>query len=123
MKILAILVVSCFFLSAQTYPAKFEFWPGAAYDPAIPTEKKVLGREPGDRVSSPDEILRYMEALASAAPSRMKLFDYAKTWEGRRLIYVAIGSETNMARLPEIQANMKRLADPRKTSAPEAQKI
>ncbi len=118
-------VLSClwFCSSAQTVQTKFEFWPGASYDPAIPTEKTVFGREPGDRVSSPDEVVRYMEALAAAAPSRMKLFDYAKTWEGRRLIYAVIGSEANIARLPEIQANMKRLADPRKTPDTDAQKL
>ena len=120
MRIAAVLTCLCFSVTAQT---KFEFWPGASYDAAIPTEKAVIGHEPGDRVSSPDEIVRYMEALAAAAPSRMKLFDYAKTWEGRRLIYVAIGSEANIARLPEIQANMKRLADPRKTSDADARNI
>ena len=39
--------------------------------------------------------MRYMETLAAAAPARMKIFEYAKTWEGRKLIYAAIGSEAN----------------------------
>ena len=108
------------FCFAQT---KFEMWPGAQYDPAIPTVQKVLGFAPGERVASPAELVQYFEALAAAAPNRVKLFDYARSWEKRRLIYVAIGNEANVKRLDEIKASMRRLADPRKTNAAEAQKL
>lgn len=101
----------------------FEYWPSASYDPAIPTARSVLGYDVGDRVSSHANLIRYMEALAAAAPQRMKLFDYAKTWEGRKLVYAAIGSEANIKRLPEIRAAMKKLYDPRKTSAADAAKL
>lgn len=100
----------------------FEFWPGAAYDPAIPTHRKVLGYEPGERITTHDGILRYLNALAAATP-RLKLFEYGETWEGRKLVYAALGSEANMRRLPEIRASIERLADPRKTPAPEARKL
>ena len=102
---------------------KFEMWPGATYDPAVPTVQKVLAFAPGERIASPEELVRYFDALAAAQPNRIKVFDYAKSWEKRRLIYAAIGSEANIRRLAEIQAGMKRLADPRKTSAAEAQKL
>jgi hypothetical protein len=95
---------------------KFEFWPGASYDPAVPTMQKALGYDPGDRISPHANIVRYMEALAAAEPRRMKLYDYGKTWEGRRLIYAVIGSEANIRRLSEIKDGMVRLADPRKTT-------
>ena len=58
---------------------KFEYWPGASYDPAIPVEKQVIGHDPGARVSSHAEIMHYLEALSAAAPTRMKIFEYAKT--------------------------------------------
>lgn len=103
--------------------AKFEMWPGAVYDPAVPTFQKVLGFAPGERIASPEEIVRYFEALGAAQPARIKVFDYARSWEKRRLIYAAVGSEANLRRIGEIQAAMKRLADPRKTSAAEAQKL
>ena len=64
-------------LSAQT---RFEFWPGAAYDAAIPTHQKVLGFAPGERITPNSGIVAYLEALAAAAPRRIKLFDYGKTW-------------------------------------------
>lgn len=95
---------------------KLDFWPGATYDTAIPTQKSVLGYEPGERISTHANLLKYLEALSAAAPTRMKIFDYGKTWEGRRLVYAVIGSEDNMRRLDDIKASMKRLADPRRTS-------
>ena len=106
--------------SAQT---KFEFWPGTTYDPAIPTFEKVLSYSPGARISSHSNIMKYLETLAAAAPKRMQLSEYAKSWEGRKLVYAAIGSEANLRRLPEIKAAMKQLSDPRKTNAAEAKRL
>ncbi len=111
---------SAIILQAQTAA---EFWPGTQYDPAIPTEKSVMGHDPGERISSHAEIVRYMEALAAAAPSRMRVYEYGHTWEGRRLIYAVIGSEENIRHLSEFQASMARLADPRKTGEAESQRI
>jgi len=68
-------------------------------------------------------IVRYMEALAAAAPNRLKMFDYGETWEGRKLIYAALGSEANIRKLTEIRAQMQRIADPRKTPEAEARTI
>src|SRR5436853_4716903 len=84
----------------------FEFWPGAAYDPKIPTVQQVLGHESGDRVTNHAGLVRYMEALASAAPNRIKVFDYGESWEGRKLIYAAVGSEADIRKLGEIRAAM-----------------
>lgn len=111
-------------LLAQTAATKpFEYWPGTKYDPAVPTPAKVLGYEFGDRVSWAGNVVRYFDTLAAANPARMKVWDYAKSWEGRRLIYAAIGSESNIKRLAAIQSAMKQLADPRKTNAAEAKKL
>ncbi len=120
MRIAALLLASALLLGAQT---KFEMWPGATYDPAVPTPKKVLGYDFGDRVSSHANIVKYMNALAAAEPNRIKVFEYGKTWEGRELIYAVIGSEANIKRLPEIRAAMERLHDPRKTPPAEAQRL
>ena len=64
-----------------------------------------------------------MQALAAAAPNRLKVFDYGETWEGRKLIYAAVGSEANIRRLTEIRAAIGRIADPRKTPEADARKI
>ncbi|MBS1858411.1 MAG: peptidase M14, partial [Acidobacteria bacterium] len=101
----------------------FEFWPGASYDPKIPTVRQVLGYEPGERITSHAGLMKYMEALAAAAPSRMKIFEYGETWEGRKMIYAAIAGEANLRRLPEIQSAIARIADPRKTPEAEAKRL
>ena len=85
-------------LPAQDKQSKFEYWPGASYDPAVPTLQKAAGHDPGDRITRPEDILKYVEALAAARPQQMRVFDYAKTWEGRRLVYCAISSEAPSSR-------------------------
>ena len=67
--------------------------------------------------------MRYFRSLAEAAPDRMKIFEYAKSWEGRELIYGVIGSAERIARLEEIKSGMRRLADPRETSAESAEML
>src|SRR5215475_16034300 len=100
-----------------------EFWPGAAYDPKIPTMRQVLGYEPGEAITPHSGIVHYLDSLAAAAPARMKIFEYGQSWEGRKLVYAAIGSEANIRRLGEIRGAMQRIADPRKTSEAEAHKL
>lgn len=119
LRLALVLSVAVLVLPAQ----KPEFWPGAQYDPAIPTVEKVLGFSPGEKHATPADIVHYFEALAAAAPGRMKLFEYGKTWEGRKLFFAVIGSEANLRRLDQIKAGQKRLADPRKTSEADAKAI
>ena len=101
----------------------YEYWPNAQYQANIPTLESVLGYKSGERITTHADMIRYFEALAKAAPDRIKLFDYGESWEGRRLIYLAVSSPENIARLDTIKANMQALSDPRKTSAAEAKKL
>ncbi len=102
---------------------KYEFWPGANYERRIPPFRDVLGYEPGERITTHSGLMKYMEALASAAPNQVKIFEYARSWEGRRLIYAAVGSEENIRRLEAVRAGMQKLADPRRTPAAEARAL
>jgi len=54
---------------APLMPALPELMPGATYDPAIPTLEQVVGHAPQQEITAPDEMVRYFEALASAAGS------------------------------------------------------
>ncbi len=108
-------------LPARPQPV-FEYWPGATYDPRIPSMRKVLGHDAGERITGSSGLVRYLEALA-AVSGRVKVFDYAESWEGRRLVYAVVASEANMKRLPEIRAAVLRLADPRKTAEPDARRL
>jgi hypothetical protein len=65
-------------------------WPNTTYDPAIPTLEAVVGHGHGEEITTPDQIARYLEALAKAAPDRTKLVEYATSWEGRPLHYLIV---------------------------------
>jgi hypothetical protein len=119
---LCLLAIS-FSLSAQDNRKPFEYWPGASYDARLPTMKQVVGHDPGERVTRPEDIVKYVEALAAARPRQMRVLDYGKTWEGRRLIYCVVSAESNIGRLDEVRAGMKQLADPRKTPDADAKRI
>ena len=101
----------------------FDFWTGAQYDPAVPTMESVLGHAPGERIASHAELIEYLRALETAQPDRIKVVEYARSWEGRELVNVFIGSAENIARMDEISDQMKRLADPRKTPEGEARQL
>jgi hypothetical protein len=70
---------------------------------SIPTPKSFLGYEPGERFAQHHEIVGYMQALAAAAPTRMKLERYGTTNENRPLMLAIVGSAQNMARLEDIR--------------------
>lgn len=88
------------------YPA------GADHDPAIPAPEEVLGSEVGRRAATTEQIVAYAEAIAAASP-RVQLVEYARSYEGRPLVYLVISSPENLARSEEIKAGMAALADPR----------
>lgn len=99
------------------------FIPGVVYDPAIPTIESVLGKPSGERITPSADVVRYFRELEKAAPGRIKVTPYAKSWQGRELVYAVIGSTERMANLDGFSADMKALADPRRTSASAADAI
>ena len=88
-------------------PSPAQLLSGTKYDPAIPTLKSVVGHDPGQEISTPDQIGRYLEALAKAAPDRTRLVHYATSWEGRPLHYLVVGSRERIARLDDIRRGMQ----------------
>jgi hypothetical protein len=93
-------------------------WPNTTYDPAIPTLESVVGHGPGEEITTPYQIGRYLEALAQAAPDRTRLVEYATSWEGRPLHYLIVSSPERIARLDEIRSGMQALA----SGAPDAER-
>ena len=105
--------------SAQDAP----LWPGAKYDPAIPTIKSVLGHDHGEVITPPEGVAQYLQALQKAAPTRSRLIEYARSWEGRPLWLFVIGSPDRIAKLEQVKADLQRFADPRRTSAADADRL
>jgi hypothetical protein len=81
----------------------------------VPTPLKVLGYVPGTlgRLSYVSELNKYFDALAAAAPNRVKKFSLGKSEEGRESIVIAISDEANIANLEQNRLALGRLADPR----------
>ena len=117
------LVFSSMPVSSTMGQEKFVYWPDAQYDPAIPTVEAVLGYAPGERITWHRDVIRYFEALAVAAPDRMMITEYARSWENRELILAVVSAPGNIANLDAIKSNMQRLADPRITEGDVAAQI
>lgn len=105
--------------SAQEPP----LWPGAKYDPAIPTIKSVLGHDHGEVITPPEGVGQYLQALQKAAPTRSRLMQYATSWEGRPLWLMIIGSPDRIAKLDQIKADIQRFANPQRTPAAEGDRL
>ncbi len=118
---LALLILSPQIAAAQS-PTE-PFWPGAQYDPKLPTLQQVVGHAPGEEITSPEQVATYLRALAQAAPDRTRLVEYARTWEGRPLWLFVVGSAERIAALDQVKADIKRLADPRRLSSADADRL
>jgi hypothetical protein len=90
----------------------------------VPTPLKVLGHISGaaDVLSYPEEIYRYMRAVAAATP-RVRVFSMGQTEEGREMILVAVSNEETLAQLDSYKDMLAQLGDPRRTSADEAARL
>ncbi len=122
MRLITLLAASLFATAAFAQD-DFVFWPDADYDPAVPTVEQVTGHVSGQRVTWHVDVMRYFDALAAAHPDRVAVHRYAKTWEGRDLIYVVISSAENMARIDEIKSGMQKLRNVGNTSSAQAASI
>lgn len=116
---LSLLLAAAVAAHAQDQP----FWPGATYDPAIPTLRQVVGHDPGTEITTPEQIGQYLQALQKAAPTRARLVEYARTWEGRPLWLLVVGSAERLAKLDTVKADLQKLADPRGVSAGEQARL
>lgn len=98
-------------------------WPGAKYDPDIPTIQQVLGYDTGMEITPPDKVSVYLQALAAAAPRRTRLLEYARTWEDRPLLLMLVGSPERITRIDEVARDLRQVADPRLLSQDETDRL
>jgi len=107
----------------QVPPPTQELAPGMRYDPSIPTLEQVVGHDFREEITPPSGIIRYMEALHAAAPDRTRLTRYAKSWEGRPLVLMIIGSAERIGGLDAIKEDLRLLNDPRNLSDDDAEAL
>jgi hypothetical protein len=90
----------------------------------VPSPESYFGFRMGtDRqLAQAADIERYFETVA-ARSDRVHLADLGSTTEGHRTIAAIVTAPANIARLAEIQADNRRLADPRTLSPEEARRL
>jgi hypothetical protein len=95
--------------------------PAAAQVP--PPDAHFGFRMGADRqLADADAIEKYFELVASRS-DRVRLIDIGPTTEGRRTLAAIVTAPENLARLDEIQATNRKLADPRTLSPEEARRL
>jgi Zinc carboxypeptidase len=120
---LALLLPLLFPSPGAAQPAPLALSPGTRYDPKIPTIAQVLGYDHGERITPPEDVPRYLKALADAAPDRARLMEYARSWQNRPLWLFAIGGRERMARFDALKPSRRELGDPRRASAADIDRI
>lgn len=93
-----------------------------SYDPAITPAKSHLGFEVGQRTATPEQI-NYLVNLWASQSNKANIVEYAKSYEGRPLHYLAISSAKNLAHLDRIKNNIKQLSEPSELSNNDISKL
>jgi hypothetical protein len=108
---------------SQRDDSRFDFYARGPFREAVPRPQQLLRYDVGEFHTNYAMMERVLEKIAQSAPERVRVMDIGETNEHRMMHLVAISAPENIARLDEIKTNMARLADPRKVSNDEAQRI
>ncbi|HUQ32286.1 MAG TPA: M14 family zinc carboxypeptidase [Pyrinomonadaceae bacterium] len=111
------------FAYSQRDDSRFDFYARSPYRETVPRPQQLLRYDVGEFHTNYAMMERVLEKIAQVATDRVRVMDIGETNERRMMHLVAISAPENIQRLDEIKANMARLADPRKTSSDEAQRI
>jgi hypothetical protein len=92
--------------------------------PALPSPESFFGFRMGEdrRLAGWEAIVGYFELIA-AASDRVELLHLGRTTGGQPMIAAVVTAPENLARLPQIQDDNRRLADPRPLDEAEAREI
>src|SRR3954454_15416837 len=119
----AVLCLTLSTLALSQIEQRFDFYTRGDYRPNVPRPQTILRYDVGDFHTTYAQMEQVINAIAAAAPDRVKIFDIGETNEHRMQHLVAISAPENMSRLDEIRKNNLRLTDPRTTTSGEAQTI
>jgi len=87
------------------------------YNPAIPKPKEVIYHNVGEYHVTHDRLVNYMQALAEAAPDRIRFENIGFTYEGRPQVLLIITSPKNHQNLEQIRQQHVQLTDPSKSAS------
>lgn len=110
--VLALMTALPLTIAAQPAPPDIDFRAGFDARPGAPTIEALLGHAMGDAISDPDELTRAFDGLVDAFPDRVRKIPYARSWQGRELFYLVIGTPERVAALDAIRADIQVIARP-----------
>ncbi len=92
--------------------------------PKVPTPEKALGYVAGapDVLTYAKDVHRYMREVAKATP-RVRVESMGQSEEGREMVLVLVSDESNLAKLDKYKEITGKLADPRRLSEADAEKL
>src|SRR5688572_2173649 len=88
-------VLSCFLFIFQTASSQnldYYLPDSVTYDQSIPKPRDIIYHEPGEWHVTHDRLVNYMQAIAAAAPNRVKLEVMGFTYETRPQVLLIITS-------------------------------
>ncbi|HEV7993387.1 MAG TPA: M14 family metallopeptidase [Gemmatimonadaceae bacterium] len=107
----------------QRDDARFSFYDRGPYRPGVPRPDSILGYAIGENNTQYAGQERVLLAIADAAKDRVRVEEFATTYERRPMRLYIVSSPEHIARLDAIRADLDRLADPRGISAADADAI
>ncbi|HYE65450.1 MAG TPA: M14 family zinc carboxypeptidase [Pyrinomonadaceae bacterium] len=108
---------------AQRDDSRFDFYARGPYSESVPRPQSILRFDVGEFHTNYALMEQVINAIAQAAPERVRITDIGLTNEHRMMHLIAISAPENIRRLDQIKANIARLADPRTLPAQEAQRL
>ena len=115
------LLFACFLLQATCFlnaqDLGYYLPAGITYNKDIPTPKDIIHYEVGEWHVTHDRLVNYMQAIAAAAPDRIKLQTMGFTYEKRPQVLLIITSKKNQAKLEQIRQQHLLLSDPSKSAS------
>ena len=109
--------------AATVIPAAAQGLLPADYDPAIPTLEQVTGHATGEKITTPEQMLTYLQALQAADPARVQIVEYARSWQGRPLVYVVIGTPDRISQIDSLKRDLAQLGSGSALSASEREAL
>ncbi len=108
----------CFaILKGQAQELSYYLPDSVSYNAKIPKPKDVIYHNVGEWHVTHDRLVNYMQAIATAAPERVKLQNMGLTYEGRPQVVLIITSPENHRNLENIRQQHLQLTDPSKSGS------
>ena len=95
----------------------YEFYGTGPWNPAVPRPDSLLGYPVGSRQTMYYQQRAVLDAMAAAAPERVRFEVTGRSAEGKEMRVLIISSPANLARMDAIRSDLAALADPRSSDA------